>query len=504
MAAAGVGWDDLAAVAVHAGPRPHRRAAGRPGGGQGHRLPPRPAAHPRQPPPGPHRRQLRPRRGGALRLPRRQRRPHAARRRRGGRALPRRGAHHGRRRRRGLRQGRPPARASAIRAARSSTSWRRAATRASRASRAPCRAAATSASAASRRRCSTTCASRDAAEVEAHRADIAASYQAAIVGQLVDKTRGLRRRARACAASPIAGGVAANSGLRARARRALRGRGPAAVAAAAQPVHRQRRHDRPGGRLPAGACPGPSTSALDAFASDAEAKAARPAAARGAAPPPRARRSRCRPCAVPRHPVATETERGTVRGACASGTLASRMGRRPQPVFPGRRPEESPRIAAEFFVECLENEGVEYVFGIPGEETLDLNEALDRSDAAHLRPRAPRAGRRLHGRRLRPAHRQARRLPRHARPRRHQPRHGHRRRQPRQRAAGRAHRPGRARRHAQGDAPVHRHRRDAAPHDQVEHAHPRPAHDRRGGAQGVLRGRRGEARARRTSSCPRT
>ena len=55
------------------------------------------------------------------------------------------------------------------------------------------------------------------------------------------------------------------------------------------------------------------------------------------------------------------------------------MGRRPQPVFPGEVPEESPRIAAEFFVECLENEGVEFVFGIPGEETLDLNEALDRS-----------------------------------------------------------------------------------------------------------------------------
>jgi acetolactate synthase-1/2/3 large subunit len=55
------------------------------------------------------------------------------------------------------------------------------------------------------------------------------------------------------------------------------------------------------------------------------------------------------------------------------------MGRRPQPVFPGEVPEESPRIAAEFFVDCLENEGVEFVFGIPGEETLDLNDALDRS-----------------------------------------------------------------------------------------------------------------------------
>jgi len=37
------------------------------------------------------------------------------------------------------------------------------------------------------------------------------------------------------------------------------------------------------------------------------------------------------------------------------------------------------RGAAELFVECLEREGVEYVFGIPGEETLDLSEALDHS-----------------------------------------------------------------------------------------------------------------------------
>src|SRR3954464_15554401 len=35
--------------------------------------------------------------------------------------------------------------------------------------------------------------------------------------------------------------------------------------------------------------------------------------------------------------------------------------------------------AAELFVDCLEAEGVRYVFGIPGEETLDLNEALDGS-----------------------------------------------------------------------------------------------------------------------------
>src|SRR5881409_2259559 len=35
-----------------------------------------------------------------------------------------------------------------------------------------------------------------------------------------------------------------------------------------------------------------------------------------------------------------------------------------------------PRRASDVFVECLEAEGVKHVFGIPGEETLDLNESL--------------------------------------------------------------------------------------------------------------------------------
>src|SRR3712207_8023516 len=34
------------------------------------------------------------------------------------------------------------------------------------------------------------------------------------------------------------------------------------------------------------------------------------------------------------------------------------------------------RKASDVFVECLEAEGVRHVFGIPGEETLDLNESL--------------------------------------------------------------------------------------------------------------------------------
>jgi len=35
---------------------------------------------------------------------------------------------------------------------------------------------------------------------------------------------------------------------------------------------------------------------------------------------------------------------------------------------------------SELFVRCLENEGVKYIFGIPGEETLDLMDSLSRSD----------------------------------------------------------------------------------------------------------------------------
>jgi acetolactate synthase I/II/III large subunit len=42
--------------------------------------------------------------------------------------------------------------------------------------------------------------------------------------------------------------------------------------------------------------------------------------------------------------------------------------------------------AAELFVRCLENEGVEYVFGIPGEETLDISAALDESSQIDFIP----------------------------------------------------------------------------------------------------------------------
>jgi hypothetical protein len=38
--------------------------------------------------------------------------------------------------------------------------------------------------------------------------------------------------------------------------------------------------------------------------------------------------------------------------------------------------KENKMKAAELFVKCLENEGVEYIFGVPGEENVDIMDAL--------------------------------------------------------------------------------------------------------------------------------
>ncbi len=52
----------------------------------------------------------------------------------------------------------------------------------------------------------------------------------------------------------------------------------------------------------------------------------------------------------------------------------------------------SERKASDLFVECLEAEGVKYVFGIPGEETLDLNESLERSSVEFIPVRHEQGG----------------------------------------------------------------------------------------------------------------
>ena len=50
------------------------------------------------------------------------------------------------------------------------------------------------------------------------------------------------------------------------------------------------------------------------------------------------------------------------------------------------------RKASELFVECLEAEGVRHVFGIPGEETLDLNESLENSSITFVPVRHEQGG----------------------------------------------------------------------------------------------------------------
>ncbi len=52
----------------------------------------------------------------------------------------------------------------------------------------------------------------------------------------------------------------------------------------------------------------------------------------------------------------------------------------------------APRRASDLFVECLEAEGVQYVFGIPGEETLDLNESLEDSSISFIPVRHEQGG----------------------------------------------------------------------------------------------------------------
>ena len=42
--------------------------------------------------------------------------------------------------------------------------------------------------------------------------------------------------------------------------------------------------------------------------------------------------------------------------------------------------------ASDLFVQCLEEEGVEHVFGVPGEENLDFLDSLSRS--TKIKPRA--------------------------------------------------------------------------------------------------------------------
>ena len=57
-----------------------------------------------------------------------------------------------------------------------------------------------------------------------------------------------------------------------------------------------------------------------------------------------------------------------------------------------RKGSVTDRKASDLFVECLEAEGVTHVFGIPGEETLDLNESLEDSSITFVPVRHEQGG----------------------------------------------------------------------------------------------------------------
>ena len=159
--------------------------------------------------------------------------------------------------------------------------------------------------------------------------------------------------------------------------------------------------------------------------------------------------------------------------------------------------------ASDLFVRCLEVEGIEYIFGVPGEENADFMMSLEDSPIA-VRPHPARAGRGLHGRGLRSADRESGRLSRHARPRRHQPDHRRRRRQHGPRADAGAHGPGQLDAPPQGVAPGDGRGGHVQAGDQVGPGRAPPGQHPGDRAQGRAPGAHGEARRRATSSCPRT
>ena len=66
---------------------------------------------------------------------------------------------------------------------------------------------------------------------------------------------------------------------------------------------------------------------------------------------------------------------------------------------------------SDLFVRCLEAEGIEYVFGVPGEENADFVMSLSKSKRIQVHPDPARTGGGVHGRCIRPADRAAGRVP---------------------------------------------------------------------------------------------
>ena len=293
----------------------------------------------------------------------------------------------------------------------SSTSLAAPATPATRVSRAPCRAAPTSASAASRRRSSTTCVTRSrrpwrrigpTSPPATRRRSCASSWT----------RRCAVPRPRVCGAWPWPAAWPPT--------RLCAGRWTSGAASAAwscpcrrRPVHRQRRHGRPGGRLLAGAALARTTSALDAYASGSARPGGRRLPDQLASLAPAADTV-----------LATRSAAEGVPSAHATPSAARRRPRAPETADRRRALRRVPR-----------ERGRRVRLRHPRRRDARPERGPRPLGADHLRAGAPRAGRGLHGRRLRPPHRQARRVPGHPRPGGHQSGHRHRRRHARQRTA---------------------------------------------------------------------
>ena len=146
--------------------------------------------------------------------------------------------------------------------------------------------------------------------------------------------------------------------------------------------------------------------------------------------------------------------------------------------------KETTLTGGELFARCLENEGVDYIFGVPGEENIDLLDALIGSPVQFVPTRHEQGAAfiadvygRLTGR---PG-----RLPVDARARRHQPRDRRGRRQHGSRAAGRDRRAGGDDTDAQGEPPDPRPGEPLRPDHQVLDPDPHARGDPRDRAQGI-------------------
>ena len=158
--------------------------------------------------------------------------------------------------------------------------------------------------------------------------------------------------------------------------------------------------------------------------------------------------------------------------------------------------------ASELMVRCLENEQVQFIFGIPGEENIDVMDALLDSSIRFIGVRHEQGGAFMadvYGRLSARAGVCLATLG----PGRHQPDHRRRRRQHGRSPGGGDHRPDVARPHAQGVAPAHRRGADVPPGHQVERPDQDRAHRPRRSCARRSRWRRPRNPAPPTSTSPR-